>query len=132
AFARQLPPDCEGNIVNLIDMRVWKLTPHFATYTLSKSALWTMTRTLAMALAPRIRVNGIGPGPSLINERQTPAQFAAQVAATPLGRGAGPEEICAGLRYILSAPSLTGQMLALDGGQHLPSPRLEPGSLPEE
>lgn len=132
AFARQLPAGREGNIVNLIDMRVWKLTPHFASYTVSKSGLWTLTRTLAMALAPRIRVNGIGPGPSLIGERQTPAQFAAQVAATPLGRGAGPDEICAGLRYILSAPSLTGQMLALDGGQHLPSPRLEPGNGPEE
>lgn len=127
AFAAQLPAEASGNIVNMIDMRVWKLTPYFASYTVSKSGLWTLTQTLAMALAPRIRVNGIGPGPSLINERQTPDQFARQVAATPLGRGAGPDEICAGLRYILSAPSLTGQMLALDGGQHLPSPGLSDG-----
>lgn len=121
AFAAQLPPNCVGNIINLIDMRVWKLTPHFASYTISKSGLWTLTQTLAMALAPRIRVNGIGPGPSMINIRQTEEQFAQQIAATPLRRGAPPEEIASAVRFILNTPSLTGQMLALDGGQHLPS-----------
>ncbi len=122
AFARQLPPGIEGNIINLIDMRVWKLTPRFTSYTISKAGLWTLTQTLAMALAPAIRVNGIGPGPSLPSARQTAEQFARQVARTPLQRGAGPAEICAAVRFLLASPSITGQMLALDGGQHLPMP----------
>jgi NAD(P)-dependent dehydrogenase (short-subunit alcohol dehydrogenase family) len=122
AFARQLPEGIEGNIVNLIDMRVWKLTPRFTSYTISKSGLWTLTQTLAMALAPRIRVNGIGPGPSLPSARQTAEQFARQVGRTPLKRGAGPAEICSAVRFLLNTPSITGQMLALDGGQHLPMP----------
>jgi NAD(P)-dependent dehydrogenase (short-subunit alcohol dehydrogenase family) len=122
AFARQLPPGVEGNIINLIDMRVWKLTPGFTSYTVSKAGLWTLTQTLAMALAPAIRVNGIGPGPSLPSARQTPEQFARQVARTPLKRGAGPAEICAAVRFLLASPAITGQMLALDGGQHLPMP----------
>lgn len=121
AFAAQLPmAAAEGNIVNLIDMRVWRLTPFFASYTVSKAGLWTLTQTLAMALAPRIRVNAIGPGPSMPNARQTAAQFARQVADTPLKRGAAPEEIAAAVRFLLAARSMTGQMLALDGGQHLP------------
>ena len=122
AFARQLPSGVEGNIINLIDMRVWKLTPGFTPYTVSKAGLWTLTQTLAMALAPTIRVNGIGPGPSLPSARQTPEQFARQVARTPLKRGAGPAEICAAVRFLLASPAITGQMLALDGGQHLPMP----------
>lgn len=124
SFARHLPPDAEGAIVNLIDMRVWKMTAHFASYTVAKAGLWALTQTLAMALAPRIRVNAIGPGPSLIGERQTPEQFAHQQAATPLGRGATPEEIAEAIHFLLKSPSITGQMLALDGGQHLPSPTL--------
>ncbi|WP_119419309.1 SDR family oxidoreductase [Desertibaculum subflavum] len=120
AFAAQLPKAAEGNIVNLIDMRVWRLTPYFASYTVSKAGLWTLTQTLAMALAPRIRVNAIGPGPSLPSQRQSEAQFARQVADTPLKRGASPEEIAAAVRFLLDARSMTGQMLALDGGQHLP------------
>jgi NAD(P)-dependent dehydrogenase (short-subunit alcohol dehydrogenase family) len=119
AFARQLPPDAEGAIVNMIDQRVWRLTPHFLSYTVSKAGLWTLTQTLAMALAPRIRVNGIGPGPVLPSARQSAEQFERQWRSTPLGRGAAPEEVCAALRFILAAPALTGQMLALDGGQHL-------------
>jgi NAD(P)-dependent dehydrogenase (short-subunit alcohol dehydrogenase family) len=119
AFVRQLPDSAHGNIVNLLDQRVWNLTPHFLTYTLSKSALWTLTRTLAMALAPRIRVNAIGPGPALPSVHQTVAQFADQCARMPLGRGTTPEEIAAALNYILAAPAMTGQMIALDGGQHL-------------
>ncbi len=119
AFARQLPPETDGNIVNLLDQRVWNPTPYFLSYTVSKVGLWALTRTLALALAPRIRVNAIGPGPTLPSPRQTAEQFARQCAAMPLGRGTTPEEICAALRFILSAPAMTGQMIALDGGQHL-------------
>lgn len=119
AFARQLPADAAGNIVNMLDQRVWKLTPYFLSYTVAKMGLWTLTRTLALALAPRIRVNGIGPGPTLPSPRQTPEQFAQQWAAMPLGHGTTPEEICAALRFIVAAPAMTGQMIALDGGEHL-------------
>ncbi len=119
AFARQLPASAQGNIVNIIDQRVWNLTPHFLSYTISKSGLWTLTRTLALALAPRVRVNAVGPGPTLASARQTGEEFARQCARTPLGRGATLEEICAGVRYLLGAVAVTGQMLALDGGQHL-------------
>ena len=119
SFARQLPEDASGNVINLLDQRVWKPTPHFLSYTLSKSGLWTLTRTLALALAPRIRVNAIGPGSVLPSARQSAAQFARQSAATPLGRAIEPEEIFAAVRFILAAPSMTGQMIALDGGQHL-------------
>lgn len=119
AFATQLPADAEGAIVNMLDQRVWSLTPHFITYTLTKAALWSLTQQLALALAPRIRVNGIGPGPALPSPRQSAEAFARQCASTPLGRGTGPEEVARALLAILSLPSLTGQMLALDGGQHL-------------
>ncbi|OAN53223.1 SDR family oxidoreductase [Magnetospirillum moscoviense] len=119
AFAAALPAEAEGVIVNLLDQRVWNLTPHFVTYTVSKAGLWTLTQTLALALAPRIRVAGIGPGPALASVRQSPEQFAAQCASTPLGKGTSPAEIVHALRFILSSPSFTGQMLALDGGQHL-------------
>lgn len=119
AFAKQLRPGVEGNIVNLLDQRVWRLTPHFTSYTVSKAGLWTLTQTLAQALAPRIRVNGIGPGPVLPSPRQSQAQFDASCRATPLGRGAAPEEIAAALTFILNARAMTGQMIALDGGQHV-------------
>ncbi len=118
-FASHLPGEMTGNVINLLDQRVANLTPHFLSYTLSKSGLWTLTRTLALALAPRIRVNGIAPGPVLPSARQSAEQFAGQCAATPLGRAITPEEIHAGVRFILSAPAMTGQMLALDSGQHL-------------
>ena len=118
-FAAQLEEGAEGNAVNLLDERVWKLTPYFTSYTLSKCALWTLTRTLALALAPSIRVNAIGPGPTLPNPRQSEAQFARQCASTPLGRGTTSEEICEAVRFILSARAMTGQMIALDGGRHL-------------
>jgi NAD(P)-dependent dehydrogenase (short-subunit alcohol dehydrogenase family) len=98
---------------------VWNLTPHFVSYTLSKAGLWTLTQVMAMALAPRIRVNGIGPGPTLPSPRQTEDEFSRQCAAMPLGRGTTPEEIAAAVRFILAAPAMTGQMIALDGGQHL-------------
>jgi len=119
AFAAALPQGAGGAIVNILDQRVWNLTPHFVTYTLSKAGLWTLTQTLALALAPDIRVNAIGPGPVLPSARQSAAQFRAQCENTPLGHGAEPEEVAAALRFILAAPALTGQMLALDGGQHL-------------
>jgi NAD(P)-dependent dehydrogenase (short-subunit alcohol dehydrogenase family) len=98
---------------------VWNPTPEFMTYTIAKMGLWAFTRTAAQALAPAIRVNAIGPGPTMRGARQSEAHFARQRAATILGRGAGPADIVGALRYILSAPALTGQMLAIDGGQHL-------------
>jgi NAD(P)-dependent dehydrogenase (short-subunit alcohol dehydrogenase family) len=119
SLARNLPDDAEGAIINLIDQRVWNLTPHFTSYTVSKAGLWTLTQTLALALAPRIRVNAIGPGPTIASARQDPAQFARQVASVPLQRGPALDEVAAAMRFILSARSMTGQMIALDGGQHL-------------
>ena len=118
-FARRLPADAGGVVVNLLDERVWCLTPFFVSYTLTKAGLWTLTQTMALALAPRIRVNGIGPGPTLPSPRQSPEQFARQCDMLPLGRGTSPEEIATALRFILAAPAMTGQMIALDGGQHL-------------
>jgi NAD(P)-dependent dehydrogenase (short-subunit alcohol dehydrogenase family) len=119
AFARQLPAGEEGNVINLIDQRVWKLNPQFFSYTISKAGLWTATRTLAQALAPRIRVNAIGPGPALPSARMDDAAFRRQGELTLLGRGTSPAEISAAVQFILSQPALTGQMIALDGGQHL-------------
>lgn len=118
-FAAMLPKDAGGCVVNMLDERVWNLTPYFLSYTLTKSALWTLTRTAALALAPRIRVNGIGPGPTLPSPRQSAEQFLERCRAVPLQRGAGPAEIGAALRFILAAPAMTGQMIALDGGEHL-------------
>jgi len=119
AFARALPAAAGGAVINLLDERVWNLTPWFLSYTLSKAGLWTLTQTLALALAPRVRVNGIGPGPALPSSNQTPEQFARQCATMPLGRGTTPDEICAAVQFILAAKAMTGQMIALDGGQHL-------------
>jgi NAD(P)-dependent dehydrogenase (short-subunit alcohol dehydrogenase family) len=118
-FARLLPADAEGVVINMIDQRVWALTPHFVSYTVSKAALWALTQSLALALAPRIRVAGIGPGPALANSRQTAAQFARQAASVPLRRGPDAAEVARAVLAILTLPSFTGQMLALDGGQHL-------------
>lgn len=114
-----LPPGATGNVINIIDQRVWKLTPDFFSYTISKAGLWTATRTLAQALAPRVRVNAIGPGPVLQSIHQTEAEFAAECASTLLGHGPSPAEIAATVRFILGAHAMTGQMIALDGGQHL-------------
>lgn len=119
AFAAALPDGAEGVVVNMIDQRVWSLTPHFMSYTISKAGLWAMTQTMALALAPRIRVNAIGPGPALPSPRQSQAQFDRQAGSTPLGRGTSPGEIAGALLAILAMPSMTGQMTALDGGQHL-------------
>lgn len=118
-MAASLPRDAEGSVVNIIDQRVWNPTPHFLSYTVSKSGLWTLTRTLALALAPRIRVNGIGPGPTLPSTRQSAAQFRRQYESMPLQRHSTETEICDALRFIVDAKSMTGQMIALDAGQHL-------------
>ena len=131
-FAKALPPNRGGVIINLLDERVWNLTPHFISYTVSKSALWTLTRTLALALAPHIRVNGIGPGPALPSARQSAEQFARQCASLPLGRGTTPEEICQAIQFLLAASSMTGQMIALDGGQHLGWAQAHKRSGPDE
>lgn len=112
-------PMASGLIVNMIDERVRKLTPEFMTYTLAKMGLWALTQTSSRALAPAIRVNAIGPGPTLQGERQSGAHFAAQRAATILERGANPNDITAALGYFLDAPAVTGQLLCVDGGQHL-------------
>lgn len=119
AFSRQLAAGLTGNIVNIIDQRVLAPTPDFFSYSLSKSALLSATRMLAQALAPRIRVNGIGPGPVLPSVYQDASAFADEVSSTLLGRAAAPSEIAAAVRFILDAPSLTGQMIAIDAGQHL-------------
>ena len=118
-FAAQLPKGQKGNIVNLIDQRVWRLTPAFVSYTIAKSGLWTATQTLAQALAPDIRVNAIGPGPALASTRMEASEFEKQCSLMPLEVGTSPEEISSALAFILSAPAMTGQMIALDGGQHL-------------
>lgn len=112
-------PVATGLIINMVDQRVRKLTPEFMTYTLAKAALWSLTQTTAQALAPAIRVNAIGPGPTLQGSRQSPEHFEAQRAATILNRGANPADITAALGYFLDAPSVTGQLLCVDGGQHL-------------
>jgi len=118
-MARHLPDNCDGNIINIIDQRVWKLTPDFFSYTISKAGLWTATRTLAQGLAPRIRVNAIGPGPVLRSVYQTDSDFETEKLSTLLHTGPSTDEIAAAVRFILSSPSMTGQMIALDGGQHL-------------
>jgi NAD(P)-dependent dehydrogenase (short-subunit alcohol dehydrogenase family) len=128
ALAAQVPdpvpdeagePVAQGLVVNMIDQRVRKLTPEFMTYTLAKAGLWTLTQTAAQALAPRVRVNGIGPGPTVRGHRQSESHFARQRAATVLGRGSNPEDITAALGYLLDAKAVTGELLLVDGGQHL-------------
>ncbi|ABR59639.1 SDR family oxidoreductase [Sinorhizobium medicae] len=118
-FAQQRQADVSGLIVNVIDQRVWSPNPRFYSYMLSKSALWTATQTMAQALAPEIRVNGIGPGPTLPNDRQDPRDFQAQVEALILRRGPALDEFGRAIRFLFDTPSITGQMIALDGGQHL-------------
>jgi NAD(P)-dependent dehydrogenase (short-subunit alcohol dehydrogenase family) len=127
-FAAQVPeadtdaggePLAKALVINMIDQRVLKLTPEFMTYTIAKMGLWAFTRTAAQALAPHVRVNAIGPGPTLQGARQSADHFARQRAATVLGRGADPTDICAALGYFMDAKAVTGQLLCIDGGQHL-------------
>ena len=129
-FAAQLPANVQGNIVNIIDERVLHLTPNYFSYTLSKAALWTMTQTMAQSLAPRIRVNAIGPGPTLKERGQSQAAFDKSQANAPLGYAANASDVCDALMYLLAARSVTGTMIPVDGGKHIdfpttrrPSPR---------
>jgi NAD(P)-dependent dehydrogenase (short-subunit alcohol dehydrogenase family) len=119
AFAAQAPEGLDASIVNIVDQRVLKPNPRFFSYTLSKSALFTATTTLAQALAPRIRVNGVAPGPTLPSPRQTDAQFAAQADSVPLKRGPQPDDIATAVLYLAQATSVTGVTIPVDGGQHL-------------
>ncbi|MBZ9655160.1 SDR family oxidoreductase [Phyllobacterium lublinensis] len=119
AMAAALPSDMDGLVVNMIDHRVWKLTPKFLSYTLSKAALWTATQTLAQGLAPRIRVNAIGPGPTMPSHRQTQSDFDRQVSTLLLKHGPDLSEFGGTIRFLWQSRSITGQMIALDGGQHL-------------
>ncbi|MGO4565089.1 SDR family oxidoreductase [Rhizobium sp. 2YAF20] len=119
AFADQLPTSVPGLIVNMIDQRVWALNPRFFSYTLSKSALWTATQTMAQTFAPHIRVNAIGPGPTVPSVRQTPEDFQAQIDGLIMKAGPGLDEFGRTIRFLFDTPSITGQMVALDGGQHL-------------
>jgi NAD(P)-dependent dehydrogenase (short-subunit alcohol dehydrogenase family) len=118
-FSEQLPDGADGAIVNLLDQRLLKPTPEFLSYGVSRAGLYWLTVTLAQALAPRIRVNAVAPGPTLRAARQTEAHFQRQQAATILGRGSTPADIAAATRYLLEAHAVTGQMIAVDGGQHL-------------
>ena len=127
-FARQCPPArpdaageplAKGLVVNMLDQRVWKPTPEFSTYTIAKMGLWALTRTAAQGLAPHVRVNAIGPGPTMQGARQSEGHFARQRANTILNRGANPADVTAALGFFLDSPSVTGQMIAVDGGQHL-------------
>jgi NAD(P)-dependent dehydrogenase (short-subunit alcohol dehydrogenase family) len=128
AFAEQAPkavldennePVARACVVNMVDMRVRKLTPEFATYTLAKAGLWALTQTAAQFLAPDIRVNGIGPGPTMQGTRQSADHYAKQRGATILKRGSDAREICKALDFILDVDGLTGQLICMDGGQHL-------------
>jgi len=119
AFAAQLPPDREGAVVNIVDQRVLKLTPEYLSYTLAKSALWTATRTLAQALAPRIRVNAVGPGPTYPSVRDGEAGLKHEASGTLLGRMVAGEEIAEAVLYLARARNVTGQILCVDAGQHL-------------
>ena len=132
AVMRQIPEDCEGSIINIIDQRVWNLTPEFTTYTLSKVGLWGLTQILARALAPKVRVNGIGPGPTLQSIHQSEDAFAEEWAAMPLKRRVFPEEVASAVRFILDSPSITGQMIAIDSGQHMGMAMTDLGSGSED
>jgi NAD(P)-dependent dehydrogenase (short-subunit alcohol dehydrogenase family) len=119
AFARQLPDGWDGNIVNMIDQRVLKLTPQMPSYTLTKAALWAATQTLAQTLAPRIRVNGIGPGPTFPNAYAHDLRMTKEIAGIPLKRPVDPADIGKAVRFLVETPSITGQLLLLDSGQHI-------------
>jgi NAD(P)-dependent dehydrogenase (short-subunit alcohol dehydrogenase family) len=119
AFAKGLRDGLSGNVINVIDQRVWRLDPNHFSYTIAKSALWTATRTLAQALAPRIRVNAIAPGPVLPARDQSEADFAEECRSTLLKQAVSADDVTGAVRFLLETPSITGQMIALDAGQHL-------------
>ncbi len=116
---KNLPKNIKGDIINIIDQRVLNLTPHFLSYTISKSGLWTLTKTLALELSPKIKVNAIGPGPVIKSKFQTNKEFYRQCKNMPLKTGSTPNEIAKTVEYILCMKSMTGQLITLDGGQHL-------------
>ena len=118
-FEKQLPKSVSGNIINIIDQRVWNLTPYFTSYTISKTGLWTLTKTLAMVLSPKIRVNAVGPGPTFPSKYQTKKGFDRQVQSTILKKRIKTQEICNAIDLLLSNQTITGQMIATDSGQHL-------------
>jgi NAD(P)-dependent dehydrogenase (short-subunit alcohol dehydrogenase family) len=119
AFAAQAPDDGTALIVNLLDQRVYRQMPRFFSYGLAKSALFVATGMLAQALAPKVRVNGVAPGPTLPSPKQSEADFARQCSALPLQRGPDPEAIAEAVLYLARARSVTGETIAVDGGQHL-------------
>jgi len=119
AFAEALPPDERGLIVNMVDQRIHRTSPHFLTYTLAKSGLWSLTRILAVELAPKVRVNAIGPGIALPDEGMAAERAAALSAAFPLEHGGSVEDVASAFRYLLTAGAVTGQMICVDGGAHL-------------
>jgi NAD(P)-dependent dehydrogenase (short-subunit alcohol dehydrogenase family) len=119
AFAAALPDEVQGLVVNVVDQRVLRPNPQFFSYSLAKAGLWWATQTLAQALAPRVRVNAIGPGPTLPSVHQAPGEFEAEAAGVLLQRRVTPEDLAGALRYLIDARSVTGQMIAVDGGQHL-------------
>jgi NAD(P)-dependent dehydrogenase (short-subunit alcohol dehydrogenase family) len=119
AFAAQAPADVDASIINLLDQRVLKPTPLFLSYALSKNGLYAATTMLAQALAPKIRVNGVAPGPTLPSKRQSKEEFARQTASLPLGHGTTPEQVAQAVLFLAGAPSVSGQTIAVDGGQHL-------------
>jgi len=119
AFAKRLPEHVSGDVINVVDQKVWRLDPDYFSYTVAKSALWTATQTLAQALAPRVRVNAIAPGPVLPARDQTEAEFAAECRATLLKRAVSTDDVTGAVRFLLETPSITGQMIALDSGEHL-------------
>jgi NAD(P)-dependent dehydrogenase (short-subunit alcohol dehydrogenase family) len=119
SMAAHLPPGAKGHVVNIVDQRVLRPAANFFSYSASKAGLWWVTRTMAQALAPAIRVNAVAPGPVLRSIHQSREEFDAEQGATLLGHGASPEEIAAAVRFLLETPSITGQMICVDGGQHL-------------
>ncbi len=131
-FARLLPEGVPGAIVNMLDQRVWNLNPHFVSYTVSKTGLWTLTQTMALALAPRIRVNGVGPGPILPNDNQSAEQFHRHWSSLPLQRKILPVDVARTVRFLVEAPAVTGQMIAVDGGEHLAWAQPKRGVVPPE
>ena len=118
-FAKVVSKNIEANVINIVDQRVFKLTPYFLSYTLSKTGLYTLTKTSAMSLAPNIRVNGIAPGPTIKNKRQSSKHFKKQYLSTPLKKSVDTKEICSAIKFLITNKSITGQVIAIDSGQNL-------------
>ena len=118
-FSKLVPKNIKANIINMIDQSVFKLTPFFLSYTLSKTGLYTLTKTSAMSLAPNIRVNGIAPGPTIKNKRQSLKHFKKQYLSTLLKKSVDTKEICSAIKFLITNKSITGQVIAIDSGQNL-------------